>query len=411
MKIKTLGMISLSLATILSFSACGGGGGSSSSSTSASKEVTVERGKVFGATVIDSSTPAQTAVGTLNSNVYKFAKAPTYPVIVSGGYIDVDNDGEITTADIKLDMTMKSYSDKVTPISTYLAEENNESARQERLEQLVIMLQELDGNTTVTEDDLLELPSKAKMEAVLVANSIFAKFQFSDDNFDVLNKTSITSQLESIKNLLLQSGIELTDANFYQKVEEVVMLNLQSNSKVDNVDQDTINGYMQFFQHANSDDDSEDGSDDSDNSGDDSDDSGTSDDIVSKDCAFVELDSLESGNTITSINNDVELNIAFGSVYATVQYAVDHVIVWQSLHFRYSVSGNTLTLTRSLEESNVFLDEGISQPGAVLPTSIVIPFDNNKVGGGDTFNYNGAEYTVKIAFKSLLQPLEECSPE
>ena len=389
----------IGVVSIFTLSACGGGG-SSSDSASTSDKITVERGKVFGATVVDSSTPTQTAIGTLNSNVYKFAKTPTYPVIVSGGYIDVDNDGEITTADIKLDMVMKSYSDKVTPVSTYLAQEGNETARQERLEQLVVMLQELDANSTITADDLLELPSKAKMEAVLVTNSIFAKYEFSDDNLDVLNKTSIKSQLESIKNLLLQSGIELTDANFYQKVEEAVMLNLQSNSKVHNVDQNKINEYIQYFQDAQSDDDSND-----DLNGDLN---GDSDNVVSKECAFVELDSLESGQSIFSTKGNAEFIFTFGSDDATVQYAVDHTVVWQSLYYGYSVSGNTLTLTRSQEQAHIIMDEGLSQPGAVLPSSVVIAFDNNKVGGGDTFSYDGSEYTVKMAYKSVLQPFEEC---
>ena len=401
MKSKILNTTLLSVMAIFGLSGCSGdtASGGVVAYEMSSKEVTVERGKVFGATVTDSSTPAQTAVGTLNSNVYKFAKAPTYPVIVSGGYIDVDSDGEITTADIKLDMTMKSYSDKVTPISTYLAKDNNETARQERLDELVVMLQEMDGNSTVSSDDLLELPSKAKKEAVLVANSIFAKFEFSDDNLGMLNKTSIKSQLQAIKNLLLQSGIELTDANFYQKVEEAVMLNLKSNSKVYNVDQDKINEYIQHFQ--DSDDDSEVGDDDSGSSG-------SSNDIVSKDCAFVDLEALESGHSIFSKNGNTELIITFGSDYSTVQYAVDHTAVWQSLYYGYSVSGNILTLTRSQEEAHIMMDEGLSQAGAVLPSSIVIPFNSNKVGGGDKFNYNDLEYIVIMAYKSPLQPLEEC---
>lgn len=82
---KKLGM-SLALATLLSLGVSGCGGSSDGASAGVTGvDVTVERGKVYDANVTDSSTPAQVASQKNGKNVYTFANAPTYPVVVTGG--------------------------------------------------------------------------------------------------------------------------------------------------------------------------------------------------------------------------------------------------------------------------------------------------------------------------------------
>ncbi len=387
MKNKILNMTLISALTLVGFSACSGGSGESTEQRST--DVTVERGKVYGALVSDSSSPAQTAKSKLNSNVYTFPIEPVYPVMVTGGYIDVDNDGQITSEDIKLDMTMKSYNSKVTPVSTYLAQDSNETKREENLNKLVLLLQELDVNTTITADDLLELPSVGEAETVLVANSIFAKYQFSGDDLSVLNKTSITSQLESLKILLEQSDVKQSDLDFAKEVERVLMLNLYSNSKVEKVGQDDIEAYLSLFETDSSggDDDSSGGDDDSSGGDDDSsggdDDSGTlSDKYPFQDETSVNLNNIKQGTMIHSYNmsnDDNTMIYTLGTTgSATVQYIVNNSAYWQAINYGYSVSGNTIVFTKS----QMTLDIGANPS----PSSISVEASSNSVSAHTKLN-------------------------
>ena len=128
--------LSLVVVTILSigFVGCGGGSGSStpaSTSQPTPTAVTVERGKVYDATVVDSQNNVATQQA--GTNVYTFDDIPKYPITVTGGWIDVDNNGRKTVADIPLSTPMKSYSTNVTPVTTYLADANK-TIRQDRLD-------------------------------------------------------------------------------------------------------------------------------------------------------------------------------------------------------------------------------------------------------------------------------------
>jgi hypothetical protein len=172
-KVK-LGM-SLALATLLSLSVTGcGGGDSAADAVSSAVDVTVERGKVYDANVTDSSTPAQAATQKPGQNVYTFANAPTYPVVVNGGWIDVNDDGKMDASDVKLDIEMKSYTTVVTPVSTYIADVN-ESVREQKLAELVTKLNEVGTGeaTDVTAEDLLKVPSAAPRDVMVISNAIF----------------------------------------------------------------------------------------------------------------------------------------------------------------------------------------------------------------------------------------------
>lgn len=379
MKKKIVQMSSIGLITLLGLSACGGGGGDGGTSDggvtpSSATNVTVERGKVYGAVVTDASTPAQVAVSTLNSNVYKFAKQPIYPVKVSGGYIDVNNDGSITEDDVALDMNMSSYSNIITPITTYLAQETDATLRQERLNGLVIMLLELDGNSTVTAEDLLKLISQTKDEAALVANAIFAKYEHIGDTFSSVNKTSIKSQYQSLVAMLGQSGITLGDDNFAHLAEVAVMTDLASNSYINHLTQETITEYEENYGGSGNDDTTH---------------------------SFSEGISLDisngiNGNSLISLfkNSDVHTEMYFtlgANGTAMVQYIQNNQAIWQNTGYVYSLSGNTITC--SLPAGG-----GLDIGQEAAPQQVVLTLGNSTVQAHVTANINGTEYTVFAAF-------------
>jgi len=192
---------SMSLAVLaalaISFSGCGDNSSSSSSltaTTSGSVDVTVERGKVYDATVKDSSTPAQVAVQKDGSNVYTFAHQPTYPIVVNGGWVDVDNDGVKTQKDILLNITMESYSNIVTPVTTYIAAPTKEQ-RDAKLQEL------LDATQTgeLTAQDLMKLPSQTTSDAQAVINAVYGEIVETGSTSINLNEVSAkATELENI---------------------------------------------------------------------------------------------------------------------------------------------------------------------------------------------------------------------
>ena len=219
--------MSVVLASMLSMGMTGCGSSSDTSGT----DVTVERGKVYDATVKDSSTPAQVATQKSGKNVYTFAKAPTYPVVVNGGWIDVNDDGKQGIEDVPLDIEMKSYTTTVTPITTYVADAN-ETIREQKLEALVAKLNEagVGEDTNVTVDDLLKVPSAAPKDVMITANAIYKDMK--ENNNSLPNLDAIGTQFSTIESYATGS-----DASAY---EAAVIQNLANQSLIAKFTQEYI---------------------------------------------------------------------------------------------------------------------------------------------------------------------------
>ena len=230
--------MSLVLATTLSLSVSGCSDSSNDAGVtpaSTATDVTVERGKVFDATVTDSSTPAQVATEKSGQNVYTFTKAPTYPVMVKGGWIDVDNDGKMSTGDVNLDIEMKSYGTTVTPITTVMAEESNATKRDEMLQALADQLNATGtgSDTQVTVADLLKVPSDAPSEVIVVSNATYKDMK--EKNTSRPDLTDVITQF----NTLYVPNATTTG------IEQAVMSSLDSAGYIVKVSQAEITAYTE----------------------------------------------------------------------------------------------------------------------------------------------------------------------
>ncbi|SFV66823.1 hypothetical protein MNB_SM-4-1252 [hydrothermal vent metagenome] len=203
MKTKQITM-SVVLAGLISLSATGCGGGSGDSvagALSSAVDVTVERGKVYDANVTDSSTPAQVATQKVSKNIYTFANEPVYPVLVNGGWIDVNDDGTMDVNDTVLDIEMKSYSTTVTPITTFTADAN-ETIRTQKLEDLLARLNAngVGEDANLTLEDLLKVPSEAPKDVFVIANAIYKDMK---ENADALpDEDAVLSQFGTLYSAL-----------------------------------------------------------------------------------------------------------------------------------------------------------------------------------------------------------------
>jgi regulator of RNase E activity RraB len=229
----TKSILSLAVVSALSIGLTGCGGGSSSDSTT---NVEVERGKIYDATVTDSSTPVKTATATTGSNIYKFDGTPTYPIRVTGGWIDVDGDGEMSSNDIENDLELTSYSTVVTPVTTFLAD-GNESVRAEKL---AALLEDLN----VTEDELMKVPSKANNKAIILNNAVYKAIQENSDSLNNLGRDEIRAAYTTVETIFTQSVADSTDgssANLAKALELQVVNSMPS--YVATLDQDAIDAF------------------------------------------------------------------------------------------------------------------------------------------------------------------------
>ena len=130
---------------------------------------------------------------TKGSNIYTFDSKINYPVIVKGGWIDVDGDGNQTTADLLNDLNLTSYSNVITPITTYIGDITSNKGKNR--------LKELMSEMNITKANLFKVPSKSIKKAIFIANSIFIKAK--KDNIKIHNIlfSDIKEKFNDIKDM------------------------------------------------------------------------------------------------------------------------------------------------------------------------------------------------------------------
>ncbi|PHS58829.1 MAG: hypothetical protein COB17_02470, partial [Sulfurimonas sp.] len=194
--------------------------------------VVVERGAVLDANVTDANGSVAIQVSDTN-NTYVFATQPVYPITATGGWIDINGDGNLTEADVALDINLTSYTNNITPTTTYIADANA-TIRKQKLDKLAL-------ETNTTTQDLLNVPSKASTNAIVVLNAIFEKLIEKDDEDD-----DTPLALELILQRFLEIGNNTnTDVNGTSQttalsVEDQTILYLVAKGLIKHLDFDDI---------------------------------------------------------------------------------------------------------------------------------------------------------------------------
>ena len=214
------------LGTVLSIglllSGCGGSSDSNDGGVSLSPtDIVVERGAVYNATVTDAA--GKIAIEKPLENVYTFTDTPKYPVSVVGGWMDVNGDGRKGVEDVALSFPMYSYSNRVTPITTYIAD-SNAPARDAKL----LKLQETFG---VDESELLKLPSASLQNTMLLHNAVYSELLKQDNNSSAVNISDINTTFISLQTTATQSS-DKTTTQLRVLIETQVVDDLVLNNKL-----------------------------------------------------------------------------------------------------------------------------------------------------------------------------------
>ena len=241
-----LSVVSIAAALLLS-----GCENATTNSSSNPTDVTVERGKVYDAIVTDAN--GQVATQKSNKNVYTFKQPPVYPITATGGWIDVDNDGNMTKADVELDLNLTSYSNIITPITTYIADKDI-TTREKKLAQL-------SKDMNCTKDDLLKVPSLASDVDVLLAVNAIYKTMKDFNATDIHSTEHLNALKDNFKELTTvyhQSGSEYANGDTKQEKhkniatwleKDIVMAELHDSRKVRYLDEDRINKFKEKHKH------------------------------------------------------------------------------------------------------------------------------------------------------------------
>ena len=197
--------------------------------SSVATTITVERGPVFDANVTDSK--GNIAKMNLGTNTYTFDLEPTYPIKAVGGWIDVDGDGNKTVGtDVILDIELTSYSNLITPVTTYIGDFNKDRTK----------LNKLINDLNTSESELLKKPSEADYKAIITQNSLYKIMkennttELDDSHFDDINTSY--HELEITYKQSYESQ-DKTSEELSKLFEENVMDDLEINQHINRMDE------------------------------------------------------------------------------------------------------------------------------------------------------------------------------
>lgn len=186
-------LASLAAATVI-FSACGGGSSSATTTTTLSSPTTikVERGPILGAIVTDAA--GSIAIEDGNGS-YTFKGVPVYPVLVTGGVIDVDRDGNISIGDVANDLNLSTTGGSVVTLATTLATNPKTKATLDKIASTL--------NLTTT-DILSKTPSDSK-EIEAISNILYKYIK--DNNISNLLDTQ-DAKISNLSATTLEADID-----------------------------------------------------------------------------------------------------------------------------------------------------------------------------------------------------------
>ncbi|MDD2698636.1 MAG: DUF2202 domain-containing protein [Arcobacteraceae bacterium] len=174
------------IATSLIFAGCGSSDTAIQDSTT---DITVERGPVIGAYVVDAN--AKRAIN-LGNGQYRFISTPTYPITAYGGYIDVNRDGIIDGNDTTLTMPLSLSQQNRTKLTilTTLASSND------------TLKTELLNSYGLSEEELFTLTPSTSLKVSAISDIVFKYCIENNSSVTDMNLTTLQSIRTDIETLI-----------------------------------------------------------------------------------------------------------------------------------------------------------------------------------------------------------------
>ncbi len=185
--------------------------------------ITVERGPIIGADVIDASGQVATE---LANGKYSFATQPTYPIIASKGVIDLDRDGQVSLGDVVNDMNLTAIKgDVITLLTTLETNPQTQTA-------LDAMLNDLN----LTQADVFEKTPSESLEVEAISNALYKYVKTANINdFNELNATALIRDVDVQQEYdkYIQENVHDTEQEERELIDSLLAENL-SIHKIEN---------------------------------------------------------------------------------------------------------------------------------------------------------------------------------
>jgi len=225
---KTTYLFSFAVATAL-FTGCGSSSDTTTSDTlSTATTITVQRGPVLGADVIDAN--GQIATEGVNAE-YTFATDPVYPIIATGGVIDIDRDGKVSIGDVVNDINLTTVGGDVITLATTMATNPTTKAH----------LEAIAADLNITLDDVLTKTPDESTEIEAISNVLY-KYVKENNITNLLDTNS--SQLQDL-NLSAEikteyHAYEADDSHDFETTESELIQTLTTTvTSVNRIDNDS----------------------------------------------------------------------------------------------------------------------------------------------------------------------------
>ncbi len=219
------------VASLLLFSGCSDSSSSTPSSETSLTTVTVERGPILGAVVLDAEGQQATQDASDRAS-YTFETPPVYPISVYGGYIDVNRNGVIDAGEVENTIVLTAESGEVITLLTTMlavADENSSS----------FFLDDLGLNSALT-------PTK-DMDISALSDVVYAYLiEHNLASVDDINTDTMKQLKEQIELKIQEYASDDLDAS---EQEAILVLKLGI-KKLDDADADDANEKIRGQEHA-----------------------------------------------------------------------------------------------------------------------------------------------------------------
>ncbi|MEA3384513.1 MAG: DUF2202 domain-containing protein [Campylobacterota bacterium] len=252
--------LGISIVTTLLLVGCGDSSNSNTTKESTYTDVTVERGPVIGAYVVDNN---GVRAYNLGEGQYRFQSTPSYPITAYGGYIDVNRDGTIDNNDTALNIPLSLNEQSRTKLTLLTTIAQNDELKEQLMSIYDISEEELYSQTpstslkiSVLSDVLFKHCIENNITTDSIDNQALQTLQTEVDLLLVYSE-SIDASIEEIAtqneiNLINDLNITLNDVNItaiqneitqsttYQQQNTSVMLDSFPNAELTQEDKDGL---------------------------------------------------------------------------------------------------------------------------------------------------------------------------
>jgi len=237
-------LLSLAVASLL-LSGCGSSTTGEDGVANTGTTLTVERGPILKATVVDAN--GQRARDDGNGR-YTFASTPIYPVMAVGGVIDMDRDGTVSVGDVVSDLNLTTAAGSVITVATTLASNPATKGELDRIAaDLNLTVADIISKTPSDSKEIeaisniaykymkdnnitdLQDTQDAKLQGLNISDDVHTEYQFyvSDDTHDFeRNEQELMDELERTNPLAVDylenlAEVESKLGDIESKLEEL----------------------------------------------------------------------------------------------------------------------------------------------------------------------------------------------